>query len=44
LKNDAEAKKAFESKAEAQEKFVCKKKDLVVGKQELVILEPKRGA
>ena len=43
LKNDTEAKKAFESKSEVQEKFVCKKKDLIVGKQELVILEPKRG-
>lgn len=44
LKNEAEAKKAFESKAEVQEKFVCKKKDLVAGKKELIILESKRGA
>jgi L-ascorbate metabolism protein UlaG (beta-lactamase superfamily) len=44
LKSEAEVKKAFESKAETQEKFVCKKKDLIASKQELVILESKRGA
>ena len=44
VKNEAEVKKAFESKAETIEKFVCKKKDLIAGKKELVILESKRGA
>lgn len=38
LNSPAEANKGFESKAEPQEKFVCKKKDLVYGKAELVIL------
>lgn len=40
-KSPAEAQKAFEKKSEPQEKFVCKKKDLVRGKAELVILEAK---
>jgi len=41
-KNAAEVQKAFEKKAEPQEKFVCKKKDLNSGKTELVILSSER--
>ena len=37
-KNVAEVQKGFGQKAEPQEKFVCKKKDLIPGKVELVIL------
>lgn len=37
-KSPAEVQKAFEKKAEPQEKFVFKKKDLVYGKTQLVIL------
>lgn len=37
-KSATEAQKAFEKKTEPQEKFVCKKKDLIHGKVELVIL------
>ncbi len=37
-KSPAEAQKAFEKKTEPQEKFVCKKKDLIGGKVELIIL------
>lgn len=39
--SEAELQKSFESKSVAEEKFVCKKKDLERGKVELKILSPK---
>lgn len=40
-KSPGELNKAFEKKAEPQEKFVCKKKELVRGKAELIVLSEK---